>query len=876
MRRFLRDAVKFTLVCFALTSCAQKSNDASVRLSFPDWNAVQAKDAARMGKVSTLSVDYATIGHVFINISGPGMTTIVRAYERPDNSPDWKPPGDLSIVVPKGPARLIQVLGVFDSSAGGGMVFYYGDVTQTVANDNQVVPLTIQNISSSSATAITEGQIEGRFMSFDAAFPNPTGKFQYVFDPGAGKPKMIVQDGEVFAGWVHMFALSAPQLSYQMNGQPIFQGATSRSAALHDSANPQRSMRITVPAGVKTNSYMDSKGVQVTTNEVRNKRDFTIGYFGPGAGTSRGVCYQNTSEVLNNLYTDSSAAKQPIVWKGSNGVSNASTQAFVDTTAGGVGAGSAMLTDCYTGAGANEWDKYLVVVHQGLSGDGTLPFRGPFAKTGFTNGNVDYMKFSRDAATSTVTVSWNFLPGAAGAIPGVGVFYRIRTDNSTSDDDIRSKQGYRCNELTTLNAPFTEKRLLGSQTSATITGISDSQYSNLQVVVCPLIDAAGAYYGSGIAKTNGASGGGVPTKLAVYDSNFTQVTLSTPASIPSLLCSPIYIKSQDAFGNQANLLNAKTINVAVQNGGGAILYNSSTCATGATSSLSVPTFMGATTVYVMPSAGPVSIAITDSDSSASGLIGASYTAGASSVGNATTLTTLVQANAKQYDCIPVVFQFSNGGVPAVQSAVVTYSLSSSVGVTFYGPSDAACISTTTTTFSTTNTYQTQAVLFARITSSGNVSVIPVYSSGGGGSGVTNVLSGSITASAAPVPTASVLRNVNPGPFSVSTGYKLTFALVDGNGADAPLISSYLYSGSSAMISLSTSTGQISIDGSTGWSTSLNMLIPFYSSGGSFYYRATAAGTTANIYAVPQVGMTSNYFSPSYPVSAATPISITVP
>lgn len=658
--------------------CSPKSESSDVRLQFPDWKAMREADLARQSKVSSLAVDPADIGMIVVNVTGPGITApVFFSWENRDGQTST-PPTQISLTVPKGSDRLVQVLTTFEGS--GTMQFYYADTLATISSDIADVSLTLMNVATSSS--LVEGNISGRYLT--AENQGPTGVFEYRFNPPGGKPSMIVHHGEMFGGWLELFSLSSPFLSYTLpDGTPIFQGLHNGSPALFPTSNPARTLSARLPSGYEV--YNDQSGVRHSS--LSGPRRMVVGFFGPGAGLpadTKRVCYSSgTTDSLRDLYTDASGTA-PIKWNGSlaSVQTPAANEAAVERMLLSDGAtlkrGGSNQASC--SSSGSEWQDYVVLNHKELkNGDGALNFRGPFKPVSTTSTSVQYLKLA--TGTNKVTAQWAYLPGAQAALGGIGVFYRQNPSGTAwNDNDVRGGEGIRCNDLTTLSTgAFKEITLAASATSADITGITTAQAATLQVIVCPLNAVSGRYFQSAIMAV-GLNNGPSPELRVTGPQNIQ----SNPSG-----CNPFTIaRYVDGAAAPTDTALSINLNVYANNASPGTFFSDASCTTGnEITSVSMAAGQSSAMVYYRdyyPGLKRMSAA-------ASGSSGREWEFGVVTTGTAPSQALLqdmgpVSTSGPAYVqgyCYPLNFVLTDGSGGLSNDAVRSYTLSDSSGGSFY-------------------------------------------------------------------------------------------------------------------------------------------------------------------------------------------------
>lgn len=669
-----------------LGGCGTKEESSGIHVQFPDWEAMRAADIARQSKVSSLAVSAEELDMVVVNVTGPGIAApIMFRWERHDeNAPP--PPTQISLTVPRGDARLVQVLALYEGQ--NGMDFYYDDESVNLTSDSSTVALTLANIASTAVT--TDGDLVGRYLTEPQK--GPTGKFQYRFNPGGGKPTMVVHVGEMFSGWVNLKILSNTFLSYsRLDGTPMFSGLTNESTAWYNSAKPEAALRIALPKGYRDNNG-DPNAVAL---EAVPQRRLLVGYFGPGVQEEK-VClqsFQNSIDVpdasIKGLYTDL-AGLSPVKWSGKSPPSDPNSQAYVEslTVNSAPYQGGSDLENCATTSPTDQSNQpqpfvdFLKINHTQLGwSDSVLGFRGPFRKYNLDEiENDEYLHLEYDSAAKKMTVHWQYLPGAATDLNGLTLFFRM-LDEPWRDDDLRGKEGYRCNHFSNASAfaPVFQKIAVSKdvQTIAIPNVSSEEDAKKLQIVACP-IGSDGKYFNSAVMGTY-QSGGGTPpvaTKLVAVEHTRTRTTSeANPAQVSVGTCYPIHIYS--ANNDDQKVPYSASLQLKLVEG--ERLSSDSACNGDLSNSLAIQ-FESETTVYLkednVGSAGQIKIEETVVNQLQPLRETSFYYQSAIANAAATQLVTMAPDMIYAHDCVPVQFQLRDDeGVPA--AADLDVSLNSS-------------------------------------------------------------------------------------------------------------------------------------------------------------------------------------------------------
>lgn len=431
-----------------LTSCTRDvAKTSKLSLSMPQ---------SLKSKVGAQSVN---LGHVVINISGPGIpSTILNSWDSHDCiTGNCAFPADYAINdVPAGASRLIQVIGVYKNSSGA-MLFAYGDVTQNLSPGENSAVINISPLNDAGASL--GGNVAGRY--YDPFGFTPTSTINVKYTP-PGKPTMVVERSEMFAGWFSVFGLQDLALSYELDtGHVMFAGPVNLQSAAFTSAGVYR---LTVPAHSRTGGGQTQPEAGALLN---------FGFFGtPPSGTGcKPGSYTFTSRVDPNT---------------SMGLS---------------------FPDMFSHAGAvsactgTEYVNYVTLspaLYDNNGNDSVAGFRGPFKKHSST----------QMVSVSGTTIQWNYLPNVdSSVIDGVRFFMKPNASGSEFNGNT---------DCTTL--PLKGFAVVGDamMPNTEFTSAAFSNVTNAAIVGCPF---KGAKLFKSVLKTSisggGGGGGGVATQLAV-------------------------------------------------------------------------------------------------------------------------------------------------------------------------------------------------------------------------------------------------------------------------------------------------------------------------------------------------------------------------
>lgn len=259
---------------FSAISCTRSAKQtSSIKLQLP--NQISVKKGL---KTQSLPTNDGTmmLGHAVVNISGPGMPLQLSTWDScHDCQTQPPPPSYFEMIVPRGDSRLVQVLLVY-MSQDNQMYFYYGDATANVQAD--IVSVDVAMTQLGTGTEMISGAIAGRYISTLGADSTldqgPTGPVNIKYNPGNGKPSMIIEKGNIINGWFNFFALSNVPFDYVMdNGTVLFANTN-----LNSFTPNQRTAIAYLPQHFEC--WTDMGNVMCSDSGPREKEIVVLGYFG--------------------------------------------------------------------------------------------------------------------------------------------------------------------------------------------------------------------------------------------------------------------------------------------------------------------------------------------------------------------------------------------------------------------------------------------------------------------------------------------------------------------------------------------------------------------------------------------------------------------
>ena len=435
------------------SSCTRSAKSTSqVNLSLPS--------SSQMSSSSTVEMPM----HIAVNVSAPDMPTLFWSWDSHGSSVVTAPP-NISLTVNQGLSRLIQVLYVSGDSDGN-MYFYYNDITQDLTAAAVPVAITVTPFASSAI----QGKIVGRYVN--ASGSGPTGVLNSYYAPG-GKPAMIVDQNEIFGGWFSAFSLPSQNFTYKAEDGTVILDNYRADASF---ASGSSSTLVSIPA-----SYRFSSG-SGTPQNYNSGQNILAGFFGPGS-TGKKICLNPVASVaIPHLYTDVAGTAQT-TWNGS-GSNCGATQSCL------VAGGATSLAACATIDPVNtlKLDENLL-----SSTDQILLFRGPFQISNTGSGNTQQM--TGNLSGSSLTLGWQFMPGATAGVDGIEAFYKWEDTSSSGKASYQTNSGYDCEHLTSNFGFASGAQVPTSQLTSTFNvGSAPVAGQGLVAIICPYSNSKPSRY----------------------------------------------------------------------------------------------------------------------------------------------------------------------------------------------------------------------------------------------------------------------------------------------------------------------------------------------------------------------------------------------
>lgn len=457
--------------------CTKESPNSTANLNFN----FQSKNSALSHQIEV----------VIVNVTGPGISnTIFKEVNCED-----EPCGSVSVEVPAGDSRLIQVLAVIKQTGNPIRFVTYGDQTKTLSAGDEPVSIQLQH----KADFSREARMMGRYVATAGELQNQmlTGFVTTKVFVEPGKPPMKINTFEIFGGWFNTFLLDGIPFVFEFSGFNAQGTAQYVNAPIFKDLHPGQNGLTLLSPGVAANSniinhytsslpFFDEEDNVYVQKSFRNK---VVGFFGANPG---------------NLHLCAEQIPQNFLFDGDNGSSELCKDGIADdcsayyrwgngTTTNDltiVGSANGLADNC-TGAPT---ERKVNIKEVGEDGDEFIGYKGAFRKeggiAGFTN---NAGMFSFDQASGVVQwmlLGGVFLPG------GIDVFFRPNSNNLNFDAINGQDDAVICEKL-----PEQGFGLIGNVPTMDIQGKTGGilQFpgplpnSDFHIVLCPR-SASGGYF----------------------------------------------------------------------------------------------------------------------------------------------------------------------------------------------------------------------------------------------------------------------------------------------------------------------------------------------------------------------------------------------
>jgi hypothetical protein len=416
------------LLGLTLAGCTRPSSSAQIQLSLPQSLSQHSMDQTAQSDPNAGQV----LSHVVINITGDGITTpILHTWDDcSDCSPATTVPSTLGIDnIPQGQSRLVQVIAVYKNSTSNSMDVYYGDSTMDLTSPTVTANI---NVATVSTGTVINGRVMGRYLT--GANTGPTGMLNVFYNPGGGKPRMLVDQSQIVNGWMNTMMLSNIKLDFitkETDGtmQELWSLPVSLESTVFSTSN------FVAKAGIPVNIRKSNQN-GTPIYEPNDATVYVWGYFGNSTYTSsKNVCV-DTSLTLQNLKiftataadyaTQSSLAIQTATLPNVDALASISTPLHDVYFQGGLVSTSTPCTSATTPDIFTNVLKVSTTLIDGNGNDNAAGFQVPLAPMADNS-------IVLSSGTPTQILTGQLLPGAQSVISAVQLYKKVSTNNSHDD-----------------------------------------------------------------------------------------------------------------------------------------------------------------------------------------------------------------------------------------------------------------------------------------------------------------------------------------------------------------------------------------------------------------------------------------------------------
>lgn len=251
------------------------------RLKMADVSTVSISLPSRLSEKSGAQNVAPLLKHVVISVTGPGLSPVSQIWDCHDNCTELQGPFQLKDDVSNGKDRLIQILAAYEPPGNnGGMVLKYGDKTvELTGGSSGNVDIPVKEFNNGSGQPVINGRVAGRYLK--AAQNGPTDAIQIRYNPGAGKPSLLIEREMMVNGWFNVMMMTGADFEYvlEMSGEKLWGGPMNlQAAAMMPSAangNENRLVRAEIPLHISR----EDRGAG-TVYENRAPQIMVWGYWG--------------------------------------------------------------------------------------------------------------------------------------------------------------------------------------------------------------------------------------------------------------------------------------------------------------------------------------------------------------------------------------------------------------------------------------------------------------------------------------------------------------------------------------------------------------------------------------------------------------------
>lgn len=431
-----------TSLVFTLACERNASSKSRITLQLPQ-ELQERMDASKVSAFTTIE-----LRHLALQVSAPDINPPIQIVI--DHGNNAALPASVSVDIPSGDNRLIQVLAGYSSNNSDSAYVYYGDVTQAVSGSSQAVAVDIYKLGGTGVSSVMS-RVMGRYLTSTTSGPN--GIINMIYRPPGGKPPMPVDKTPMLGGWFEVSVFKDIPMDFRLDTGLVL-GLQWTSASFTPS---QQVLRVTMPSGFE--SFWQSTG---NTYRARDAEENVFGFFAadPSFIADKKVCVTPSTDLGGGtLHSHRSlSAQDPLTARPIKYFASGTTPTYSSsyiTMEGGLN-----RTSCGTLLPHEEFSNYLWF----LPPTGSQALHNDFAQIlGLREGFSDYLVTDSQtaainhmnyrpvySATHGLHYLAKVLPGFETGIDGINVYIR---------NSLMSYGDNRCDRLATSGAWTLQKKL---------------------------------------------------------------------------------------------------------------------------------------------------------------------------------------------------------------------------------------------------------------------------------------------------------------------------------------------------------------------------------------------------------------------------------
>lgn len=267
------------------------------RLKMADVSTVSISLPSRLSEKSGMQSAAPLLRHVVISVTGPGLSPVSQIWDCHDGCTELQGPFQLKEEISNGKNRLIQILAAYEPPGNnGGMILKYGDKTVELSGGSSgTVDIPVKEFNNGSGQPVINGRVAGRYLK--AAQNGPTDAIQIRYNPGQGKPSLLIEREMMINGWFNVMMMTGADFEYvlETSGEKLWGGPMNlQTAAMMPATangNDKRVVRAEIPLYISRRD----EGGGTTFYENQAPQIMVWGYWGESAALAdKRVCLSDS------------------------------------------------------------------------------------------------------------------------------------------------------------------------------------------------------------------------------------------------------------------------------------------------------------------------------------------------------------------------------------------------------------------------------------------------------------------------------------------------------------------------------------------------------------------------------------------------------